>query len=234
MNILNPWNCRIETILSKSKADNMNESKQGWWARLWSRPNSKWLLGIPLGGFAAVAVGAAGLGTMNYALQKSSETEFCYACHSHEQFIKPEYEASSHFNNQAGVQAECKDCHLPDMEKEWFAYVTKKIIVSKDIVPELMGKISTREKYEDFRPHGAEKVWRTYKENDSKYCRNCHSIENMDLEAQDRFASRRHSTAEERGQTCIDCHYGIVHELPENAREILAEIDEDMEAEEGE
>lgn len=209
----------------------MTDSKKGWWARLWARPNSKWLLGIPLGGFVAVGLGAAGLGTMNYALHASSETEFCYACHSHEQFIKPEYEASSHFQNQAGVQAACKDCHLPDMETDWFEYVTTKIIVSKDIVPELMGKLSTQEKYEEFRPHGAEKVWRQFKANDSKFCRNCHSIENMDLEAQDRFASRKHSTAEQRGQTCIDCHYGIVHELPENAREILAEIDEEMKAE---
>lgn len=212
----------------------MSDSEKGFWARLWSRPNSKWLLGIPLGGFLALGLGAAGLGTMNYALHASSETEFCYACHSHEKFIKPEYEASSHFKNQAGVQAQCKDCHLPDMEKEWFAYVTKKIIVSKDIVPELMGKISTREKFEEFRPHGAEKVWRTMKANDSKYCRHCHNIDNMDLEAQDRFASRKHATAERRGQTCIDCHYGIVHKEPENAREILAEIDAEMEAEEAE
>ncbi|MBS3743590.1 MAG: NapC/NirT family cytochrome c [Wenzhouxiangellaceae bacterium] len=210
----------------------MNESKKGWWARLWSRPNSKWLLGIPVGGFLAVAVGAVALQTMNYTLHQTSKTEFCYVCHSHEQFIKPEYEASSHFSNASGVQAGCKDCHLPDMQDDWFAYVTKKVIVSKDIIPELRGVISTREKYEDYRPHGAEKVWRHFKENDSKNCRKCHSSENMDLEAQDRFASRRHARAEERGQTCIDCHYGIVHELPENAREILAKIDEDMEAEE--
>lgn len=209
----------------------MTDSKKGWWARLWARPNSKWLLGIPLGGFVAVVLGAAGLQTMNYTLHQTSKTEFCYQCHSHEQFIKPEYEASSHFKNQAGVQAGCKDCHLPDMQDDWFAYVTKKIIVSKDIIPELRGYISTEEKYEEFRPHGAEKVWRKMKANDSKYCRNCHSIENMDLEAQDRFASRRHATAEERGQTCIDCHYGIVHKLPENATDILDRIDEEMKAE---
>lgn len=210
----------------------MTDSKKGWWARLWSRPNSKWLLGIPLGGFVAVALGAAGLQTMNYTLHQTSKTEFCYQCHSHEQFIKPEYEASSHFKNAAGVQAGCKDCHLPKMMDHWFAYVTKKIIVSKDIIPELQGKISTQEKYDAYRPHGAEKVWRHFKETDSKYCRNCHSIENMDLEAQDRFASRRHATAEQRGQTCIDCHYGLVHKPPENATEILARIEEEMKAEE--
>jgi len=165
---------------------------------------------------------------MNYTLQESSTTEFCYTCHSHEQFIKPEYEASSHFSNAAGVQAECKDCHLPKMHGHWFEYVTTKIIVSKDIIPEMMGKVDTREEWEEFRPHGAEKVWRHFKENDSRFCRHCHSIDNMNFDEQGRFAARRHQTAERRAQTCIDCHYGIVHELPENAQEILAEIDEEM------
>ena len=210
-----------------------DSDKKGFWARLWARPDKKWLLGIPAGGFVALILGAAGLWTMNFALHESSENEFCFACHSHEQFIRPEYEASSHFVNASGVKAACKDCHLPKMQEHYFDYVLTKIIVSKDIIPELQGYISTKEKYEKFRPHGAEKVWRQFKENDSQFCRSCHSIENMDLEAQGRFASRRHETAERRGQTCIDCHYGIVHELPENATDILAKIDEEMEAEEG-
>lgn len=57
----------------------MTDSKKGWWARLWARPNSKWLLGIPLGGFLAVAVGAVALQTMNYTLHQTSKTEFCFA-----------------------------------------------------------------------------------------------------------------------------------------------------------
>ncbi len=87
-------------------AGNDNESLS---TRLWRRPKSKWLLGIPLGGFLALGLGAILLGTMNYTLHKTSETEFCYACHSHEAFIKPEYEESSHFSNAAGVRAGCAD-----------------------------------------------------------------------------------------------------------------------------
>lgn len=210
----------------------MTDSKKGFWARLWTRPNSKWLLGIPLGGFVALILGAAGLGAMNYTLQETSTNDFCYTCHSHVEFIKPEYEASSHFVNQAGVKAACKDCHLPKFHGHWFEYVTTKIIVSKDIIPEMMGKVDTSEEWEEFRPHGAEKVWRQYKEDDSRYCRHCHSMDNMDFEAQGRRTARQHQTAAERGRTCIDCHYGIVHKLPENATEILAEIDAEMEAEE--
>lgn len=211
----------------------MTDSKKGFWARIWARPNAKWLLGIPLGGFLALVVGAIGLATFNTTLRATSTNEFCFGCHSHENFIRPEYEASSHFSNASGVQADCKDCHLPKMEKHWFQYVTKKVIVSKDIIPEMQGVIDTQEKYNEYRPHGAKKVWRHMKETDSKYCRHCHSIEQMNFEEQDRFAARRHQTAEQRGQTCIDCHYGIVHVPPDNASEILAEIDEEMAAESG-
>ncbi|MDT8438690.1 MAG: NapC/NirT family cytochrome c [Wenzhouxiangellaceae bacterium] len=206
----------------------MNEN--GFWAKLWKRTNSKWLLGIPLGGFLALGVGAAGIGGVNTMLHATSTTEFCFACHSHEQFIRPEYEAASHFKNAAGVRAECADCHLPH---GFFELAIKKVIVSKDIIPELMGKIDTQEKYDANRAHMAEKVWRDFKANDSKYCRHCHSVEAMDLEAQGRSTGRRHSTMAERGKTCIDCHYGIVHNLPENAAQIIAEIDKEFSGDEG-
>jgi len=207
----------------------MSDSGNGLWARLWKRPNSKWLLGIPLGGFLALIVGAIGLGTTNWVLHETGKTEFCYMCHSHEAFIKPEYEASSHFANASGVRASCSDCHLP--HDNWFELVTTKIIVSYDIVPEMMGKIDTAEKYEAHRGEMAEAVWRQYKENDSKFCRSCHTVEAMDAEAQGRRTARTHERAAERGQTCIDCHGGIVHKLPENANEILARLDDEFESE---
>ncbi|MBF0219863.1 MAG: NapC/NirT family cytochrome c, partial [Gammaproteobacteria bacterium] len=37
----------------------------------------------------------------------------------------------------------------------------------------------------------------------------------MDLELQDRTARSRHSRAPMNGQTCIECHKGIAHELPD-------------------
>ncbi len=39
----------------------------------------------------------------------------------------------------------------------------------------------------------------------------------MNLEAQDRYARRKHSPEylEKTGRTCIDCHEGIAHKLPE-------------------
>ena len=200
----------------------MSDGNDSRWSRLWRQPSQRWRLGIPLGGLCAFLLGAVALGAMNYTLHVTSETEFCYACHSHEQFIKPEYEASSHFSNAAGVRAGCADCHLP--MDNWFDYVWTKAVVSLDAIPEFMGKLDSAEKYEAHRAEMAESVWREYQENDSAFCRSCHSLAAMDLEAQDRRTARRHSRAEERGETCIDCHYGIVHAAPENADEIIERL----------
>ncbi len=191
-------------------------------SRLWKIPTNKWRLGIPIGGLIAFVLGAIALGTMNYTLHATSSTEFCYTCHSHEQFIKPEYEASSHFSNKAGVRAECADCHLP--HDSWFDLVWTKTVVAFDIIPELMGKLDTAEKYEAHRAEMAESVWREYRENDSAFCKSCHSLDAMNLEEQDRRTARRHEKAGESGETCIDCHYGIVHAEPENADEIMERL----------
>lgn len=190
---------------------------------LWKKPSSKWLLGIPVGGILAFGLGAIALGTTNYVLHETGKTEFCYACHSHDAFIRPEYEASSHFSNASGVRAGCSDCHLP--HDNWFDLVWTKMVVSLDIIPEVMGKLDTAEKYEAHRAEMAESVWREFRANDSAFCRSCHSFEAMDFEAQDRRTARRHTAVRDAGgQTCIDCHWGIVHEPPENAEEILESI----------
>jgi len=204
----------------------MSKSNGGGSSRIWKRPSAKWLFGIPLGGLVAFGLGAVALGTLNFVLHETSSTEFCYACHSHDSFIRPEYEASSHFVNNAGVRAGCADCHLP--HDNWFELVWTKAVVSLDIIPEVMGKLDTSEKYEAHRAKMAESVWRQFKRNDSEFCRGCHSLAAMDLEGQGRSAANRHSKAAGRGQTCIDCHYGIVHIEPENSSDIFDKLNEEL------
>jgi len=182
------------------------------WTRIWTRPKTRWLLGIPLGGFAALVLGAIALGTFNEVLHATSTNEFCYVCHSHEQFVRPEYESSSHFSNTSGVRADCADCHLPHGNID---LILTKIAVSTDIIPELMGKLDSAEKFEAARADMAQAVWERYRANDSEYCRHCHTIEAMTLETQDALPRQLHDTMAERGMTCIDCHRGIVHALPQ-------------------
>lgn len=191
--------------------------KSGAWHRLWLPTRRWWLLGIPAGGFLALIAGAAGLGAFNYTLHQTSTNEFCFTCHSHERFIRPEYEASSHFNNRTGVSAQCADCHLPH---GWFALAWTKAVVSLDVVPELLGKLDTKEKYEAHRGEMAKSVWQQFRANDSEFCRHCHNSERMDFSLQERSARRHHTQAQEKGESCIECHQGIVHALPEDWREL--------------
>lgn len=196
--------------------DTGGQGRPGLWRRLWQPPKRKWTLGIPLGGILAVILGVLLLGGANWAMHKSNSLAFCAeSCHEMQAFIVPEYKESAHYNNQSGVRAICSDCHVP---KEWGAKVARKIQASFNELPaHFMGKIDTREKFEAHRAEMAERVWATMKANNSKTCRNCHSYEAMDLEAQGRRTAKKHSEEwqERFDDTCIDCHKGVAHELPE-------------------
>ncbi|HJP05826.1 MAG TPA: NapC/NirT family cytochrome c, partial [Arenicellales bacterium] len=50
----------------------------------------------------------------------------------------------------------------------------------------------------------------------SRECRNCHIDRSMNLANQSEVARDRHTVAAKEGKTCIDCHKGIAHELPED------------------
>ena len=64
----------------------------------------------------------------------------------------------------------------------------------------------------------AEREWARLSANDSLECRNCHEFFSMDFTVQSTRASRMHSTALANGEsTCIDCHKGIAHNLPDMA-----------------
>lgn len=88
----------------------------------------------------------------------------------------------------------------------------------KELPRKITGKINTKEKFEAHRLELAKHVWATMKANDSRECRNCHTQEAMDLENQDKSARKKHSKERRlaKGETCIDCHKGIAHELPAN------------------
>jgi len=53
-------------------------------------------------------------------------------------------------------------------------------------------------------------------ESDSRECRNCHDFEYMDFTEQGKRSVKQHQTALASGEkTCIDCHKGIAHKLPD-------------------
>jgi len=170
----------------------------------------KWFVGGAL--FLA---GILSLGAVNAFFEYTSTTEFCTSCHTM-QWNKAEWAETVHFKNRVGVKAECRDCHVP---QEFFPKTVAKVMAVKDIYHHLVGTIDTKEKFEAHRWVMANRVWAKMKETNSRECRTCHEFGDMDLTLQGRSAQRKHEKAPLEGKTCIDCHKGIAHRLPEEPKE---------------
>ena len=197
---------------------NTAQSK-GWWARLWRKPGKWFMFGIPVGGYALFVMGAIFWTGFNTALDYSNTETFCISCHVMKDNVYVEYQETIHYSNRTGVRAVCSDCHVP---KEWFAKVGRKIQATMHEVPHwAIGTIDTREKFEGRRLYLARRVWSDMISSDSHECRNCHELQHMNLDMQQLSASRKHTLKRqtERGETCIDCHQGIAHTLPEGWEE---------------
>jgi cytochrome c-type protein NapC len=98
----------------------------------------------------------------------------------------------------------------------WTDKIARKMQASKEVWGHLFGTIDTRQKFLDHRLVLAEHEWARLKANDSLQCRNCHSAAAMDLTKQNARAARIHQRYLLSGErTCIDCHRGIAHELPD-------------------
>ena len=158
-----------------------------------------------------MGIGAAALWGTQFIMHKTSSQEFCISCHSMSQ-PKEEWESSSHFSNAKGIRAECADCHVP---QEGWHYVKAKFIALKDVWYEIQGKLDSKEKYETHRAELAQMVWDDMKASNSETCRSCHSFDAMELSQQSKLAKQTHTEAQSNNQTCIDCHKGIVHFLPD-------------------
>lgn len=164
-----------------------------------------------LTGVGLAAIGAAALLGTQYVMKETSSVEFCVSCHSMS-YPKEEWEGSVHFSNRKGIRAECADCHVP---QDGLHYVKAKFIALKDVWYEFQGKIKDQDDYEKHRAAMAQKVWEDMKATDSATCKSCHSFDAMVLSEQKEAAQKMHKLAQETNQTCIDCHKGIVHFMPE-------------------
>ncbi|HID4045653.1 TPA: NapC/NirT family cytochrome c [Pluralibacter gergoviae] len=157
-----------------------------------------------------IIIGAALLASTATIMHKTSDTEFCVSCHSMRQPLA-EYQGSVHFQNEKGIRAECADCHVPHQPID---YMLTKIGALKDVWGEMTGKIDTPEKYEAHKLAMAQSVWDGLKKSDSATCRSCHDYKAMDILAQTPEARKQHPVAIKEGETCIDCHKGVAHILP--------------------
>lgn len=152
-------------------------------------------------------------GGFNTGMEATNTEEFCISCHEMENNVYQEYKETIHYANRSGVRATCPDCHVPN---EWTHKIVRKIQASKELWGKFTGYVDTPEKFDEHRKEMAIREWKRMKENDSQECRNCHNFEYMDFSEQGKRSRVQHSTALADGdKTCIDCHKGIAHKLPD-------------------
>ncbi len=175
------------------------------------RPSTHYSLGfLTVGGFIG---GVLFWGGFNTALELTNTEQFCIGCHEMRDNVYQELQPTIHFTNRSGVRAKCSDCHVPH---EWTSKIARKMQASKEVWGKVFGTIDTPEKFEAMRLPLAMNEWRRLKANNSLECRNCHDFPYMDFTRQSPRARDAHSTALARGErTCIDCHVGIAHRLPD-------------------
>lgn len=183
---------------------------------------NKLLKRLPVTGILAggIAFGILFWGGFNWAIEITNTEAFCISCHEMEQNVYFEYQDTIHYSNRTGVRATCPDCHVP---REWGYKMVRKIRASNEVLHKILGSIDTREKFEAKRLHLAQLEWDRMKKNNSRECRNCHEYDSMDYTAQGRRAYKRHIKGFDEGQTCIDCHKGVAHQLP-----YMHEVDESI------
>ncbi len=173
-----------------------------------------------------VVLGIVLWGGFNWTLDLTNTEEFCISCHEMEATPYEELQDTIHFTNRTGVRATCPDCHVP---RPWIYKIIRKIQASNELYHHfIVGDVDTPEKFEAKRLTLARNVWKAMKETDSRECRNCHDFESMDFDRQESRSAEAHDEAIEKGWTCIDCHKGIAHQLPEGY-----DPDEDMPGGEG-
>ena len=184
--------------------------------RIWqvtSKPSVHYSLGfLTIGGFMA---GVIFWGGFNTVLEATNTETFCISCHEMQDNVYQELKSTVHYTNGSGVRATCPDCHVPH---EWTNKIARKMQASKEVWGKVFGTINTREKFLEQRLTLAQHEWSRLKANDSLECRNCHDFSYMDFTKQSPRAEQAHSTLLAGGEkTCIDCHKGIAHELPDMA-----------------
>src|SRR3982751_3496296 len=195
--------------------------RRSWLGRIWGfvvewwdvlrRPSSVFGLGVLV--FAGFVAGEVFWGGFNTALELTNTEKFCTSCHEMRDNVFQELQHTPHFSNRSGVRATCPDCHVPH---DWTDKIARKMQASKEVWGKIFGTIDTRQKFQDHRLALAKNEWVRMKANDSLECRNCHSSAAMDFTKQTRRAAEIHAKFLVPGdKTCIDCHKGIAHELPD-------------------
>jgi nitrate/TMAO reductase-like tetraheme cytochrome c subunit len=168
---------------------------------------------VPIGGLAALIIGVGAMGAFFGSLKFMDSEMFCTSCHS---MNAPRQELSHtvHYQNQFGIRAGCSDCHVAPT---FVAGLVDHMKGTTQVWGWMTGELDTPAKFEAHRLELAQKVWTEFKGNNSAECRGCHNPAAMNFSKQPAAAVSAHSALATSGMTCIDCHKGIAHTLPQGS-----------------
>jgi cytochrome c-type protein NapC len=185
--------------------------------RLWNIPKAWFFFGLPIGALVFFVIGVLFWIGFNVSLTATSTDEFCTSCHGMSVPFE-EFKKTHHYNSKSGVSASCTDCHLA---KGFVPKMIRKTIAMREVWHAMLGTIDTPDKFEQKRALLAQRVWDEMKETDSRECRSCHDANRWDLEKQSKRARKKHNAQymKKKDKTCIDCHKGIAHEMPNEDEE---------------
>ncbi len=157
--------------------------------------------------------------------QLTTTDAFCTSCHAMQSYIADSetYKTSAHQTTVSGVRPGCADCHIPKgLVESTYTHVVNGI-------SDIWGEISRD--YEDPEVWNSEKARLAYaardwfRANDSVTCRECH-VE-ASIKPERKRGQKQHTEALEKGMTCIDCHYNLVHDEVEPRDSFLESAESD-------
>jgi cytochrome c-type protein NapC len=164
--------------------------------------------------FAGFFMGFAALSVFGTTMIYTSTEPFCAtSCHEMANNSNLEFVGSVHDTNRTGVRASCVDCHVPHAPIP--LYIAKMGALNDLWSHHVSHTVDTKEKFEAQRQKMAQRVWTYMKGNDSRECRYCHKVDHMDPDKQSTYAVARHAQGVREKLTCVDCHFGITHHVPE-------------------
>ena len=176
---------------------------------------------VLLAGFAAGFIALSLFGT---SMIYTGTEQFCAQnCHEMANNNTREFKDTIHDKNRTGVRATCADCHVPHAPVP--LYVAKFGALNDLWSHHVTHAVDTPEKFDAQRSHMAQRIWTYMKGNDSRECRHCHNEAKMDPEKQSDMAKARHVKAKKEKLTCVDCHYGIAHKVPDGPGPQELEVD---------
>jgi len=176
---------------------------------------------VLLAGFAAGFIALSLFGT---SMIYTGTEQFCAQnCHEMANNNTREFKDTIHDKNRTGVRATCADCHVPHAPVP--LYVAKFGALNDLWSHHVTHAVDTPEKFDSQRSHMAQRIWTYMKGNDSRECRHCHNEAKMDPEKQSDMAKARHVKAKKEKLTCVDCHYGIAHKVPDGPGPQELEVD---------